>query len=163
MGKFIVSTTKTERFDKKTGERIEQTTSTSIVKKDAEPFFSVYSKGIMALYGKKSLNVPIEVLYKLMEFAEYNTGKVYMNKDRVEEIVKECGISRRSYYRALDILREDGVISGTNATIQISEDMYWKGDKRTRDELKKAKLKVTFEPVIVDEDDKVTAFSKKIR
>lgn len=162
MGKYIVQSTTTERFDKATGEMLEQTTSTSVVKKTTEPFFYTFSKEVMALYGKTIFNATTQVLWKLLEFAEYNTGKVYMNKDRVEQILTECKISKRSYYRAMEELRETGIISGTNSTIQIAENMFWKGDKQTRDQIKKAKLRVTFEPVIVDDGDKVTAISKKI-
>lgn len=118
-----------------------------------EPFFFTYSKQILALYGKNVFNVTTKVLYKLLEFADNNTGKVYMNSDRVQEIMDICQISRRSYYRAIEELKEDGIISGDKCTFTIAENMFWKGDRKTREKLMKARLKVTFDP-IYDEDDK---------
>ena len=142
MKKFLVQSVETEKIDKETGEVLKSTKSTSVIKQEVEPFFFTYSKQILALYGK--------------EFAENNTGKVYMNSDRVQEILYICHISKRSYYRAINELKEDGIISGDKSTFTIAENMYWKGDRKTRNELMKAKLRVTFDPVYDNNDKTIT-------
>lgn len=153
MKKFLVQSLETTKVDKETGEILRSTKSTSVIRQDVEPFFFTYSKQILALYGKNVFNVTTKVLYKLLEFADNNTGKVYMNSDRVQEILDICKISKRSYYRAIEELKEDGIISGDKSTFTIAENMFWKGDRKTREKLMKARLKVTFDP-IYDEDDK---------
>lgn len=153
MGKYLVQSTQVEKYDKETGELLKSTSSVSIMKKEVEPFFFTYSKELMALYGKSVFNSTTKVLWKLMEYAEYNTGKVYMNSDRVNEIIQCCKIGKASYYRAISELKEVGIITGDKNTFTIAENMFWKGDAKSRNELKKAKLKVTFQPVY-DEDEK---------
>lgn len=153
MGKYLVQSVELEKFDKETGEVLKSTTSMSVVKKDVEPFFLTYSKEIMALYGKNIFNATTKVLWKLLEYAEYNTGKVYMNAERTNEIMKECNIGKSTYYRAIDELKKAEIISGDKCTFTIAAKMFWKGDRKTRENLKQARLKVTFEPVY-DEDEK---------
>lgn len=156
MKKFLVQSVETEKIDKETGEVLKSTKSTSVIKQEVEPFFFTYSKQVLALYGKNVFNITTKVLYKLLEFAENNTGKVYMNSDRVQEILDICHISKRSYYRAINELKEDGIISGDKSTFTIAENMYWKGDRKTRNELMKAKLRVTFDPVYDNNDKTIT-------
>lgn len=160
MGKYVVKSIETEKVDKETGEVIKRTEAVSIIRKDAEPFFLTYSKGIMSLYGKTVFNVTTKVLWKLMEYAEYNTGKVYMTAERTEEIMQECGLSKSSYYRAIEELKKAGIITGGKSTFTIAENMFWKGDRKAREELKQAQLKVIFEPVY-EADDKYTTIVKE--
>lgn len=153
MGKYLVHSTKTEKVDRETGEIIKSTKSVSVIKREAEPFFLTYSKEIMALYGQTIFNATTKVLWKLLEYAEYNTGKVYMNAQRTKEIMQECNIGRSSYYRAIDELKNADIISGDKSTFTIAENMFWKGDRKSREHLKTARLRVTFD-LIYDEDDK---------
>ena len=88
-----------------------------------------------------------------MEFAEFNTGKVYMNTERVEEIMETCKMSRVSYHRAINELLKRGIISKSKSTYTIKEEMFWKGDRRARQDIIDAKLKITFTPVIEDNED----------
>lgn len=157
MRKYLVQTVETEKVDKETGEILKSTKSMSIVKREVEPFFLTYSKEIMALYGKNIFNATTKVLWKLLEYAEYNTGKVYMNAERTNEIMNECGIGKSTYYRAIDELKKAEIISGNRSTFTIAERMFWKGDRKTRNDLKQARLRVTFEP-IYDEDKSTITF-----
>lgn len=146
----------TEKVDKKTGEVLKRTESVSVVKREVEPFFLTYSKEIMALYGKSIFNATTKVLWKLLEYAEYNTGKVYMNAQRTKEIMEECNIGKSTYYRAIEELKNERIIQGDKSTFVIAENMFWKGDRQARDKLRKASLKVTFEPVYDEDKDTVT-------
>lgn len=161
MGKYITKSVQVNKIDKETGEVMQATSQMSVEKIDSEPFFFTYSKEIMALYGKSIFNATTKVLWKLLEFAEFDTGKVYMNADRTNEIIQACKIGKTSYYRAISDLKEAGIIKGDKSTFTIAENMFWKGSAKARNELRKARLKVTFEP-IYDEDDKtITIIDRK--
>ena len=150
MGKYITKSYKGHRVDSETGEILEYSECVEVIKEETEPFFLTYSRQILALYGKSVFNVTTKVFYKLLEFAEYNTGKVYMNASRVKEIMEVCDISKASYYRAIKELKDAGLISGDKDTYAIAVNMFWKGDRKTREELKNAKLKVSFAPVFTE-------------
>lgn len=139
MGKYIVNQTAKTTYNKETGEIKEEMYQTSVKKIDVEPFFFTYSKEIMALYSKNIFNATTLVLWKLLEYAEWNTGKVYMTPERIDEITNVCKISKRSYYRALEELREIGIISGKKNTLSIAENMFWKGDRESRKKLMQAR------------------------
>lgn len=151
MSKF---TTRTVTSTKKNaaGEVTESVERVEIVKNELEPFFLTYSKQIMALCGKSIFNSTVKVLWKLLEFAEYNTGKVYMNANRVKEIMDVCGIGRATYTRAIVDLVEEGIIEKDGTTFTIDENMFWKGDRETREQVKRARLKVSFSAEYSAED-----------
>ena len=146
MSKFITRTVKTQRVDPETGELLQYTDRTEIIKNDLEPFFLTYSRQVIALLGMSIFNATVKVLWKLLEFAEYNTGKVYMNAERVGDIEEVCKISRATYTRAIKDLKDAGIITKKGTTITINEDMFWKGDRAARDVIRQARLKVSFSP-----------------
>lgn len=142
-----------------TGEIRHYTNKKELVKVEVEPFFFTYSKQILALYGMSVFNATTKVLWKLLEIAEWNTGKVFMNPERRKEIMQLCNISRPSFDRAIRELAEVGIIAKQGSTYMIDSQMFWKGDKASRDKLiKEARLKVSFSPVFNDsQEDNRTA------
>ena len=151
MKKFVTKEYTGMRIDPNTGEVLEYSQRKEIIKADSEPFFLTYSKQILALYDSTILNATTKVLYKIMEFAEFNTGKVYMNAERVEEIMNVCSISRASYHRAIKELVDIGIITKNRNTYTIAENMFWKGDRKMRDDIINSKLMVSFSPVFEEE------------
>jgi len=151
MKKFVTKEYTGMRVDPNTGEVLEYSQRKEIIKADSEPFFLTYSKQILALYDSTILNATTKVLYKIMEFAEFNTGKVYMNAERVEEIMNVCSISRASYHRAIKELVDIGIITKNRNTYTIAENMFWKGDRKMRDDIINSKLMVSFSPVFEEE------------
>jgi DNA-binding transcriptional MocR family regulator len=113
-------------------------------------------KQILALFDTEVLNATTKVLYKLLEFAEFNTGKVYMTPERVDELLNICGISRASYHRAINELIKRGVISKNKGTYTIAENMFWKGDRKVRDDIINSRLMVSFSPVFSESEDNLT-------
>jgi predicted transcriptional regulator len=97
------------------------------------------------------LNATTKVLYKMMEFAEWNTGKVYMSADRVEEIMSVCNISRATYHRAVKELIDKGIITKGKGSYTIAENMFWKGEIKMREKILNAKLKISFSPVFPED------------
>lgn len=151
MSKFIVEEYKGFRIDPETGEITEFSEHKSVQLKRTEPFFQVYSQQIMALYSTDVMNATTKVLYKMLEYSEWNTGKVFMTTDRVEEIMFSCNISRASYHRGIKEL-----ISKGKGSYTIAENMYWKGDMKMRENIMRAKMKITFTPILETDGQKDT-------
>lgn len=155
MSKFLVEEYKGSRKDPETGEITEFSEHKSVQLKRTEPFFQVYSQQILALYSTDVMNATTKVLYKMLEYAEWNTGKVFMTTDRVEEIMSSCNISRASYHRGVKELISKGIITKGKGSYTIAENMYWKGDMKMRENIIKSKMKITFTPVL-EEDNQTT-------
>lgn len=151
MRKFLVDEYEGQYTDPETGEILNYSRHKSVQLKETEPFFLTYSKQILALYNTDVLNATTKVLYKMMEFAEWNTGKVYMSADRVEEIMSVCNISRATYHRAVKELIDKGIIIKGKGSYTIAENMFWKGEIKMREKILNAKLKISFSPVFPED------------
>lgn len=156
MSKYITRRVRNNRKDPQTGEILEYTERQEVIKSEVEPFFLTYSREILALYGKSIFNATTKVLWKLLEIAEYNTGKVYVTTERRNAIMSACDISRASYDRAVRELVEADIMSKEGNTYTIRENMFWKGDREERRKLMSARLRVTFSPVF-EEDNEQTS------
>lgn len=154
MRKFLVEDYEHQAIDPETGEINSYTKHKEIQFKETEPFFLTYSKQIIALYSTDVLNATTKVLYKMLEFSEWNTGKVYMTADRVEDILCICGISKASYHRAIKELIGKGIITKGKGSYTISENMFWKGDLKMRDKVINAKMQITFTPIFEEKEKK---------
>lgn len=148
MRRFVTKDFKHGIIDVNTGEINEYFYGKTVELKASEPFFLTYSKQILALYSTDVLNATTKVLYKMLEFSEWNTGKVYMTADRVDEIMQVCNISRASYHRAVKELIAKGIIIKGKGSYTIAENMFWKGEIKTRDKIIKAKMRIEFTPII---------------
>lgn len=153
MRKFFVDEYEGQYTDPSTGEVLNYSRHKSVQMKETEPFFLTYSRHILALYNTDVLNATTKVLYKLMEFAEWNTGKVYMPKERVVEIMDVCHISKATYHRAIKELLDIGVITKGEGTFTIAENMFWKGEIRMRDKIIKSRMQVTFTPILQEDQN----------
>jgi predicted transcriptional regulator len=152
--KFLMSQTECQQVDPSSGEVINYTNKKELIKVDVEPFFFTYSKQILALYGMSVFNATTKVLWKLMEIAEWNTGKVFMNPERRKEIMQICSISRASFDRAIKELADVGIIKRGGSTYTIDGLMFWKGDRAGREKIiKEAKLKVSFSPIFNEDNE----------
>ena len=94
-----------------------------------EHFFLTFVKRV---YGNPVFNSTTRVLWKMMEFAEYNTGIVYMTTQRKRELIEECKVSTASYNRAISDLVECGVLYKDKGAYTVNCSMFWKGDAKTR-------------------------------
>ena len=87
----------------------------------------------------------------MLEYSEWNTGKVFMTTDRVEELMSICGISRATYHRAVKELIDKGIITKGKGSYTIAENMFWKGELKMRDKVIKSKMQITFTPILQEE------------
>lgn len=113
--------------------------------KISEPFFFTYINCISWIYGLKSITT-IKILYKLLERAEFNTNKVEISSKKRSEIIKELEITDSSFTKCLNQLIDLNILQGSKGSYTIDENFFWKGDRKTRDTLMNARLKMTIEP-----------------
>lgn len=100
-----------------------------------EPFFMVYIDQLRFFYESPLFNASTKVLFKLLEYADFNEGKAFINSERVKEITVRCKIGKSTYYTAIDMLKKEGLIEGDNSTYTINANVFWKGEKKVRKEI----------------------------
>lgn len=147
---IFTETVVTERCDEY-GVIIKETKSKTWTQNKAgeDPFFFTYINSVSWIYGLKSL-VTIKVLYKLLEGANYNKNTVDISSAKRAEIIKDLDISSVSFSNAIKQLVDLKILTGQKGSYKIDEAFFWKGDRKTREDLSKAKLKITMEPVFCD-------------
>lgn len=122
---------------------------------NAEPFFLTYVKSISWIYGITSINT-IKVLYKLLETSEFNTNRVEISAQKRSRIIKELDISDSSFTKSLKQLTDLKVLEGSKGSYIIDENIFWKGDRKTRKALMDSKLKITLTPIQEEKVDTET-------
>ena len=114
---------------------------------DEDKFYMTFVNCVGWMYGIKSIT-PLKVLYKLLEFAEWETGKVSLSPGRRVTIMEELGIKKSSFTQALNQLIENkalfqetvvnsstGEIKPVKGDYTINPEMFWKGDLKKRKDL----------------------------
>lgn len=104
----------------------------------------------------------LKLLPKLLEIAEFNSGKISLSPGKRDEIQKELQMSKSTFTRALNDLIENNAIFKTYSTpideetgeilesekkeikgeYLVNPEMFWKGSLKDR-----AELRVKFEAV----------------
>lgn len=144
--KQVVHEQTTEVIDTHTGEIVKESISkTFTVRKDVEPFFLTYSKYMSVLYNLTSFSA-VKILWKFLEYSEYNTAIVFITTQRKKEIIEELGISLSIYNKSLVVLKNAGIISGERGTYKINAEIHWKGDYKTRERLLQSGCTLTITP-----------------
>lgn len=146
--KTILSESKIEqRVDQETGELINETVSkTFFVNTKSEPFFLTYVKGLSIIYGIKSA-AALRLLYKILELSEFNKTEIQISAPKKKEILIELDISEPCFTKSMKILNDKGLVVGSRGLYRINEDIFWKGDAKTRKALLDAKAtKISIEP-----------------
>lgn len=72
-------------------------------------------------------------LFTWMTFhCEVNSGRVVMQSFVQRQALKDMGITVSTYYKALGVLKEKGMIKGTNAIYFVNPSFAWKGTAEAR-------------------------------
>ena len=58
---------------------------------------------------------------------DMNTGRVFVQSETLKEALKELGITMGTYYKALNLLKEKGLIKGGHAKFYVNPAYAWKG------------------------------------
>lgn len=165
MAKYVTHSYEEEYIDslgnpaKRTGKKVIE------IDTDKEPYYLTFLNCIGWMYNIRG-GVVMNVMAKLMERAEFNTGIVNISTDTRRRIEDDLGISPPALCRALSTLEENGAITRTKykerktgnlvtskCEYLINPEMFWKGDMRTR-----KSIMVSFRAVYDDEDSSCTQF-----
>ncbi len=130
-------------------------------KSEEDPFYMVFIDFVKWMYNITSVG-SLKLLPKLLEIAEFNSGKISLSPGKRDEIQKELQMSKSTFTRALNDLIENNAIFKTYSTpideetgeilesekkeikgeYLVNPEMFWKGSLKDR-----AELRVKFEAV----------------
>lgn len=133
------------RSDPTTGEIVSSTSRKVVSIKPSErektaPFFQVYTQFLNFLF--RIGNAPSNVLWKFMEMSDFNRGIVRVTKMDRTRICEELGITQATYYSAVKVLKEEGIIDGDAGYWVINPEIMWKGDSVVREQLLSGELDI---------------------
>lgn len=128
---------------------------------DSEPFFQTYLNYVGWMYDIRG-GVALSVMAKLMDEAEYNTGRINMSPAIRRRVRESLGLQDSALTRAINTLIEKhalvrtsyvdkstGELKYNKGEYQVNPEMFWKGDKKER-----RKLIVEFKAVYGDSEKK---------
>lgn len=143
---FVSSSTQTI-VDENGIERVRTTTKQFVYKSEEAPFYNVFIDYVRWMYSINSI-VTLKVLLRMLELAEFNTGKVQMTAGARKDIVEAIGIKQPALSRSLKELVESGAVMKLYDTdratgeqkerrgeYSINPQMFWKGELSKRKEL----------------------------
>lgn len=116
-------------FDERTGEEL-YAEFLGKIEKAKEEFIYYYGGyyNIMTELTGAAMN-----LFTWMAFhCEVNTGRVVIQSFVQREALKDMGITLSTYYKALSLLKEKGLIKGMNAVYYVNPSFAWKGTADAR-------------------------------
>lgn len=109
-----------------------------------DPFYLTFIRYVGWMYDIRG-NVALNVMAKLMEFAEFNTGIVNLSPIMRQRIKEDVGIESSALTRAIALLVEKGAIRQTTYVDKktgevkaargeyvINPQMFWKGELSKR-------------------------------
>ncbi len=146
--KFTVYSSEQKVIDEQGRTRV-QTTEKKINFKvdDDDKFYMVFLNCVSWMYGIKSLTT-LKILYKLLEYAEWETGKVSLSPGRRVDIMAELDIKKSTLTQSINQLVEvhalypESTVDKTTGEIKtlrgeytINPEMFWKGDLKKRKDL----------------------------
>ena len=104
----------------------------------------VTEESYISIYGgyynvmQKLLPTSRNVLIWMAFNSEVDRGRVVVQSDAQQRLLRELGISMVTYYKCLRDLKANNVIRGVNARYYLNPRFVWKGgDKRRRDFMKR--------------------------
>lgn len=98
---------------------------------DTDRFFMVYFNMLQSFYEIKYLK-DMKLLIKLIESAEYNTGKVSVTTQRRLDLCTELDVTSTNLSAGFKRLLDLNLISGTKGDYLINESAFWKGEANIR-------------------------------
>ena len=157
MKKFINSTER-KVYDETGNVKVETISKTIVHKTDEDSFYMTFTNYIMWMCQVKSV-ATLKILYKLLEQAEFNTGNIDIPAGVRTEIETTLDICKSQFTKSITELinknvlwqrtvldKSTGELKPLKGCYTINPEMFWKGDLKTRRD-----LRVTFESIPTDE------------
>lgn len=99
-------------------------------KRSDDGFICYYGDWLDVMRGLSS--AAKDLLTWLAFNCEMNTGRVFMQSLDLQRALGDLGITAVTYYRALNDLKELGVVKGNNAKFYLNPQFVWKGTSDMR-------------------------------
>lgn len=144
--KKIISSTVHEVLNPETGELMQYETSKTYKEKiNSDNFYMVFLDYMAPLFKIKS-HITRQVLDKLCQMAEFNTGKVTVSTSDRKELCDSIEINAQQFSRALKQLKDLNLITGDSGSFKINPEIFWKGDQniRRKELLDNKSLQITY-------------------
>lgn len=151
--KKIISSTVHEVLNPETGELMQYETSKTYKEKiNSDNFYMVFLDYMAPLFKIKS-HITRQVLDKLCQMAEFNTGKVTVSTSDRKELCDSIEINAQQFSRALKQLKDLDLITGDSGSFKINPEIFWKGDQsiRRKELLDNKSLQITY--TLVDDKE----------
>lgn len=154
--KRLINSTERKFYDENGNLKVETTAKTIVHKSIEDSFYMAFTNYIMWIYQVKS-TATLKILYKILEKAEFNTGRVDITAGFRSQLESELDLCKSQITKSLTELTNKKVLIQQTQTkngkeiplkgcYMVNPEMFWKGDLKTRKE-----LKITFESI--PEDD----------
>lgn len=144
MSTFNTLTTR-EIVDPETGEiQVVETSKTFTTKVNSETFYMTFLEFAGPILGLNP-SACRDLLVKMLDMAEYNTGKVSLSTAARKRLCEELKVTNNSITNYLKKLKDSKLISGEKGEFIINPQIFWKGELNARKQLlKDANIKITF-------------------
>ena len=130
--KKVVSTTVKEVLDPQTGELLQYEASKTYKEKiTSESFYMIFLDYMAPLFKIKS-PITRNVLDRMCQMAEFNSGNVTMAPADRKTICDDLAINAQQFSKALKQLKELNLITGESGKFTINPYVFWKGDQSLR-------------------------------
>ena len=130
--KKVVSTTVKEVLDPQTGELLQYEASKTYKEKiTSESFYMIFLDYMAPLFKIKS-PIARNVLDRMCQMAEFNSGNVTMAPADRKTICDDLSINAQQFSKALKQLKELNLITGESGKFTINPYVFWKGDQSLR-------------------------------
>ena len=113
-----------EEFDERSSDEIYEDFLESVQKPNDE---FIYFYGAFYNAMTKLTGAALNLLTWLTFHCEVNTGRVLVQSMQQRDAIKDLGITTGTYYKALTLLKENGIIKGSKAKYYINPTYAWKG------------------------------------
>lgn len=155
--KWNQTTTVVNQINPETGEQEQIATKktwSSSFKKDK--FYMTFIEFVSPWYELKS-DTAKNLLAKMCELAEYNTGVVRLTTAVRKEVCNDLHISPNTLTNNLSLLKSKKLIQGDKGDYIINAQIFWKGDAESREKLLNTEtFRVIFELDSKEEGTEVT-------
>lgn len=154
MKKFITENEEQTLYDENGVKRSFTTRKKIVAKEDQEPYYMTFLKCVGWIYNLKS-GTTLQVLCKLLEYAEYETGTVLLPASRRSDIMDQLHITKSTLTQSIKQLLESDAIRPAMKTCKdadgnpividgkiqkspkrgeyiINPNMFWKGSLKRR-------------------------------
>lgn len=174
MSKFITENIEQTLYDENGIKRSHTTKKKVSVKESEEHFYMVFLKCVGWMYNLKG-GTTLQVLCKLLEFAEYGTGEISLSTGKRQEIMDQLNITKSTLTQSIKQLVASGALKSKTKIVKdengvpivkdgeiqkapirgeymVNPSMFWKGSLKKRKNFK----------IIFESDYDTTGLTEKV-